>query len=267
MAELVLSIKYSKNTGLVYNATEIKNLYFIGIDLQDQFGNPIPEETINFYTEAAQREIENYLSIKLVRQAVEEGRDYHNNDYRKFGYIPTTYPAIKAYSVQGFINTTLQISYPESQISTKKSSDPDLFWRSINLVPINGPTTTLSSTAVFIGVTPYMGFLGNTTIPNYWSVKYLTGIGDCKRGIPADILNVIGKQATINMFNAMGDILFGVGVTGVSNSVDGVSQSISTSASAMYGVFSSRIVQYEKDMDITIPRLIARYRGISIGAL
>lgn len=264
MAEFVLSIRYSKNTGLVYNPTELKDLYFIGIDLQDQFGNPIPEETLNFYTKAAQREIENLLSIKLVRRAIEESRDYQNNDYRKFGYIPTTYPAVKAYSVKGFINTTLQINYPQSQISTKRSSDPDLYWRSINLVPINGPATTLSSSAVFIGVTPYMGFLGNQNVPNYWSIRYASGwCGE----IPFDILNVIGKQATINLFNAMGDILYGVGITSISNSVDGVSQSIGTSSSAMYGVFSSRINQYEKDMETTIPRLIARYKGISIGVL
>lgn len=263
MAELVLSIKYSKNTGLVYNATELKNIYFTGIDFTDQFGNPIPEETINFYIEAAQREIENYLSLKFTIQAIKESRDYHNNDYRKFGYIPTTYPAIKAYAVKGFINTTLQINYPESQISTKRSSDQDLYWRSINLVPINGPSTTLSSTAVFIGVTPYMGFLGNSSIPNYWEIFYKTGF--CK--VPADILNVIGKKASISLFANIQDIVLGVGIASKSISADGIAQSIGTTSSAMYGLFSARINQYEKEMDITLPRLRSRYVGIQMGVL
>lgn len=265
MAEFVLSIRYSKNTGLVYNPTELKDIYFTGIDLVDQFGNPIPEETINFYIEAAQREIENYLSIKLVRQAIKESRDYQNNDYRKFGYIPTTYPAVKAYSVQGFINTTLQINYPQSQISTKRSSDPDLYWRSINLVPINGPATTLSSSAVFIGVTPYMGFLGNQLVPNYWNVIYATGFLCGK--IPFDILNVIGKKASISLFANIQDIVLGVGVASKSISADGIAQSIATTSSAMYGLFSARINQYEKDMDVTLFRLRSRYVGIQMGVL
>ncbi len=263
MGQLVLSIKYAKNTGLVYNSTELKNLYFSGIALTDQFGNPIPEETIDFYIEAAQKELSDQLSIKLSRQCVYETKDFVRDDYIQWGYMPVNYPAVRAISVQGFLNSSLQVNYPQQWLSTKNGSDPDLFWRSINLVAITGPSVGLSSNAVFVGITPYLGMLGNKTIPNYWALHYMTGF----TRIPADILNYIGRSASVNLFINLGDIVLGVGVANKSISIDGLSQSIGSTASAMYSLFSARIVQYQKDMARQIDLLRARYSGIFIGSL
>ena len=87
MGSLTLTISYAKNNGLVFNSTELKNLVFTGIALQDQFGNPIPEDTINFYIDAAQKEVENDLSVKMVRQAYTETKDFVQDDYVQWGYI------------------------------------------------------------------------------------------------------------------------------------------------------------------------------------
>lgn len=263
MGSLILTIQYAKNTGLVYNSTELNNIFFTGIPLTDQFGNPIPEETIEFYIEAAQKEIQDWLSVKLIKQGVYETHEFIHDDYRSWGYIPVNYPAVRAYEVKGFLNTSLQITYPDSWLSTKNGSDPDLFWRSINLVAVHGSGASLSSNAVFVGLTPYVGFFGSRIIPNYWTIKYLTGWTK----IPADILNAIGKKASIDLFASLGDIVLGVGVANKSISVDGVSQSIGSTASAMYSLFSARVKQYKDDLAISEPRLRARYTGLLMGAL
>jgi hypothetical protein len=263
MGSLSLSIQYEKNIGLVYNIAELKELYFTGIDLQDQFGNPIPEETIKFYIEAAQKEVQDQLEIKLVRQAIFENKDFVNDDYNKWGYIPLNYPCVKGFSVQGFLNSSIQIDYPKEWLSSKQSSDPDLYWRSVNLVAINGPGVSLSNNAVFVGLTPYIGFFGARQIPNYWYIKYLTGF----KKIPADILNYIGRLATNSLLLALGDIILGVGVANKSISVDGLSQSIGSTASAMYNLFGARISQNNKDMETQLPLLRARYTGFNMGVL
>ena len=105
MGSLSLTISYAKNTGLVLNASELKQLYFTGIKLEDQYQNPISNETIEFYIEAAQKELEDYLSIKLTRQAYQENRDYMFDDWIQWGYIPTTYPVVSPISLKGFLNT------------------------------------------------------------------------------------------------------------------------------------------------------------------
>lgn len=263
MATITLSIRYEKNTGLVYNQSELKNLYFAGIDLQDQYGNPIPEETINFYIAAAQKEVQDQLQIKLTRQAIYEQKDFVYEDYGKWSYIGVNYPCVLPISLQGFLNSILQLDYPRQYLSAKQGSDPDLYWRSINLVAISGPSVTLTGSAIFLGITPYAGLFGSRQIPNYWSVKYMTGF----LKVPADILNYIGKIATINLFTVLQDVVLGVGVASKSLSVDGLSESLSTTASAMYGLFSARINQYQKDIDRAEPLLKGRYSEITMGVL
>lgn len=260
MGSLTLSITYAKNTGLVYNSTELKNLYFTGIDLKDQYGNPIPEDTINFYIEAAQKELADYLEVKLTRQAIMENKDFNRDDFVAWNYIPVSYPAVKALSVKGYLNTSLQINYPKEWLSTKNDSNPDSYWRDIQLVAING-SAQLSSSAIFIGLTPYMGFFGNRIIPNYWTCIYQSGW----LKIPADILAYIGKMASINILLMLQDILFGLG-SGTSSSlaIDGLSES---KGGRPNGIFGPRIAQYQKDMQISLERMVPKYRGILIGAL
>lgn len=264
MGSLTLSIQYQKNLGTVFNSTELKTLFFSGVELRDQLGNPVPDETIDFAIESAQKEIQDLLSIKLKRMAYQEDRDFVHDDWIKWGYAPTTYPAVNALSVQGFLNTTLQIDYPTQWLKTKSQSpDEDLFHRSINLVPIAGASSQLAGNAVYVGISPYVGYFGSRMIPNYWRLKYITGF----LKVPKDILNAIGKRASIDLFIALGDTILGVGTANKSISMDGLSQSLGTTASAMYSLFSARINQYEKDLTRSIPLLKSRYTGISFGVL
>lgn len=263
MGQITLSIQYAKNTGLVFSSTELKNIYFTGIPLTDQFGNPIPEETIDFFIKFAQTETENELSIKLMRQAFEESRDFVSDDYAAWNYVPTTFPAVTALKVQGFLNTTLQITYPPEWLSTKRGSDEYSYWRSINMVPIAGPSASLTGSGTLIGVTPYVNRFSGRGIPNYWTMRYITGY----KVVPADILNYLGRLAAIELFNNLGDILLGAGVANKSQSIDGLSQSIGTTASAMYSLFSARIESYRKDMQRQLPILRNRYRGYLMGSM
>lgn len=266
MPQIELTISYRKNTNQVFSAADIKGLYFTGIELRDQFGNPIPDEQLDFYIQAAQKEIQDTLSVKLVRQAYKESKDFFFDDWLKWAYIPTSYPVVKAKKMQGFINSTLQVDYPEQWLSSKRQEgEEDVYHRTINLVPVTGSqNNTISGSAVFVGIAPFIGYFGNKQIPNYWEVTYLTGFNK----VPADILNAIGKKASINIFTQLGDILFGgPGIANKSISIDGLSQSIGSTASAMYSLFSARIAQYEKDLDKAIPLLKDRYRGITFGVL
>jgi len=263
MPSLTLSIVYGKNTGLVFNSTELKNLYFTGIDLKDQFGNPIPEETINFFIEAAQKEVQDLLTIKLNRTCYTETRDFVNDDYMSWGYVPTTYPVVEPVSLQGFMNTTLQINYPAQWLTAKRQvPDEDLYHRSMNLVPINGPSASYGA-GTFVGILPLLGYFGNKQIPNYWAVKYLTGFNK----VPTDILNYIGRLTATSILTNLQDIYLGVGVASKSIGIDGLSQSLSTTASAMYGLFSARFNQYKNDMERQLPLLKARYCGIAFGVM
>lgn len=264
MPQVTFTISYQKNTGLVFNSTELKNLYFTGIELKDQFGNPIPEESINFFIEAAQKEISDYLSVKLTPQVYTEDRDYSVDDWIQWGYVPTTYPVHAAVSLKGFLNTSLQIEYPTEWLSVKRqNADKDLYHRNLHLMPVTGGAAAVSSQPYFL-LTPYSSIYGSKSIPNYWEVKYITGFGK----VPADILKAIGQYAAIDLFINLSDIINGTpGMASKSIGIDGLSQSLTTTASSGKLAFAGRIDAYRKALVDSLPRLSARYKGILWGVM
>lgn len=265
MPQVDLSIRFEKNTGLMYSASELTQLYFFGIPLTDPNGNTIPPETIEHYIKVAQQEIEHLLSIKLNRMVYEESKHYRYDEWVKWNYISTGYPVVKPLSLKGFINTTLQVEYPVQWLSTKtQAPDEFTYFRSVHLVPITGSASSGSgSSNILLGISPYLGYFGNAVVPNYWTVRYQTGF----HKVPIDILDAIGKKAAIELFAIVGDIIHGVGISNRSQSIDGLSQSIGTSRSGTTGAFGARIAQYEKEMPNIELRLRRRYLGLVMSAV
>ena len=80
-------------------------------------------------------------------------------------------------------------------------------------------------------------------------------------------MDFIAKIASINILAVLGDVLYGVGITSLQVSLDGVSQSTPLTRSAQGGLFSGRIKQYLDDIDKMLPSLKGKYRGISFEVL
>jgi hypothetical protein len=263
MGSVTLTLRYKKNTDLVLSPDELKNIYFLGIPVTDSNGNPMADRDIELIIEMAQTEVENHLSIKFTRQVYEENRDWNFDQWKKWGYIRTTFMVRDPISLQGFLNTAQQIDYPKQWLSAKKASDNIKFHRNIGLVPIHGSANSLSNNVIYTGIAPYIGYFGNKEIPNYWLVKYLTGWDK----VPADLLDIVGKLASINIFHQLGDLIVGAGIASKSIGVDGLSQSISTTSSATNAGYGARIIGYVNDLKEKLPQARQVYRGISFGSL
>lgn len=262
MGQFTFSIQYKKNTGIVYSPVELAKLYFFGTPLEDVFGNQIDEETIEYYIQVAQEQIESLLTIKLNRMVYQESKHYKYDDWIQWNYIGTNYPVVAPLSLQGFINTTLQITYPRHWLVSKSQSpDEYMYHRSIQLVPVQGSAS--SSSPTLVGISPYIGWFGNATVPNYWTIQYHTGFNK----VPKDIMDAIGKMAAIPLFTILGDIVLGSAIASKSQSIDGLSQSVNSTASASFSAFSARIRQYEKDLKHAKLVLKRKYVGIRMVAV
>lgn len=254
------TIKYKKNSGRALSASEVKSLYFFGIPLVDPTtGKEIPDEDFEFYIDAAQQELQNYLQILFTRQLYTETHDFWYDDWTKWGYIKTKYPVVDPVSIKGFLNTVLQVDYPSEWLSAKRVSDNIHYWRKLNLVPVQGASSGLSGNSIYTGISPHIGYFGNKNIPNYWEVSYVTGWDS----VPKDILNVMGKMVAINIFHQLGDLIVGAGIAGKSIGIDGLSQSVQTTSSAENSGYSGRILGYLKDLDRSLPILKNSYKGIT----
>lgn len=259
MPQITYSLLSGKNRGLLLSPTELASLYFFGIPITDPSGNPMSDAAIEFQIRYATEELEGYLNCKLTKQVIRESQSYYINDYKAWGYIPATYPVICAHSLTGRLGAVEQIVYPSEWLSAKRTNDGIGFHRRAYIVPTSGSTTINS--AAYGGL--HLGWFGSSNIPDYWDFIYTTSF----ERIPEDILVVLGKLASINIFHQLGDIILGAGIANQSIGIDGLSQSIGTTSSATNSGYGSRIIGYLQDLKLAMPRLKAKYDGITMTSL
>lgn len=262
MASITYDLPIEIESNLAISPKTLDSDYFFGVSIEDAQKRGISISAKRRYIENAQKDIENYLNIKLTPQIISEECDFVNEEYNDWGYIRTSYPAKKAFKLDGYISDVLQIEYPKEWLSVRETNDPMGYERIVNLVP-GGDTTIQTQSVVFNGVSPHLGFFGYRKIPNYWKISYCTGF----EKIPNDIKQAIGYMASIPLFGIAGDLILGAGIASQSLGIDGLSQNISTTSSATNSGYGARITEYKNSLKTLLPQLKDRYSGILFGAM
>jgi hypothetical protein len=251
--------KYKKNTGLIMSPTELRDLYFYGVDIKSKDGSTIPVYIWESQIKSAQQEIEKFLGIKFQRQMITETLHYFRDDYmNSLPILNTSFPVYKPLTLIGRINNTEQVKYPSEWLSSYVASD-EAMTRRISLIPTG--SSTAATNVLLIGVMAQLGIRSLEMVPNYWTVQYLTGWAP--KRLPMELLDVTGKWAAIKMFHVAGDLILGAGIASLSLGIDGLSQSISSTSSATNAGYGSRIIGYLKDVDNTLKRIVGVYKGIN----
>lgn len=250
-----LQVQYRKNDCSVLTPGELKQLYFFGVKIEDRMGTEISDETWYMNIRSAQEEIEKYLGIKLCKQIIQENQTFYRDEFEQFGFIRTNYPVVKPYGLDGFIGTIKQIQYPLEWLSSRLSNDGYSYNRQIYIVP--NISTAKTGSIVYNGIVPYLGILGYSQVPNYWTITYITGYDI----IPKDLLNVIGMLASLMMLGIASDLILGPGIGNQSLSIDGLSQSLNSKG------FENRVKHYMDTIKTTLNRLRTNYKGVSISSM
>ena len=253
-----LDVQYKKAEWLALNPSELKELYFYGIKIQDKYGNEMSEETYRSKILEAQKEVESMFSLKLAPQIIQEDISFYRDEFESFGFIRTSYPVVVPFNLDGYLGQVKQISYPFEWLSSKIHSDGECWNRQIYLVPNQNAART--GTLVYNGIVPYLGILGYTTLPNYWTVRYGTGY----QKLPYDLLGLIGKLAAVKLFIIAGDLVLNPGIGSQSLGIDGLSQSASISAGS---AFQNRIKNYLEEVKTSSSVMRSKYKGITLGSL
>jgi len=265
MPSLKLKIQYNKNVEIIMSPTELLENYLFGIPICSNDGRKLSSQAISQHIKSAQTQVESLFSIKLTKQVIEENRDFNRQEFMSWGYIRTMYPISYIDNLEGWINDVCQITYPREWLSIKKQEEVAVY-RNIYLIPNTGSksgATMSQNSLIYNGMSPHLGWFGQTYIPNYWKPRYVTGWNK----IPADLFDFIAKFAAINVLSVIGDILYGVGVTSIQMNLDGVSQNTPLSRSSTGGLFAGRIKHYIDETNRMLPALKSKYRGISFEVL
>jgi len=264
MPSFTLKSSYSSTPYLVIGVEELIKKYLHGVTAFDANGVNLLSNTavIESFIAAAQLEVENRLGIKLIPQEIEETKDFNRDDFSQWGYLRLTYPVVAPIFLKGNLGNQQVIDYPLQWLQSKRTSDGLSYRRIINLVPNGARGVGVPITTNYAGYFPSLGLLGNTIIPNYWNAKYKTGFSK----VPMDLVEFIGKLASINVFHIAGDLILGAGIASSSLGIDGLSQSISTTSSATNSGYGARILMYIQDMKSSLPVLEGTYKGILMTA-
>ena len=257
MPTLQFTTKYKKNTGLLISARELIALYIYGIDIKANDGTKFSEDSITFYIEAAQQEVENYFEIKLSPTLRTETQSYYRDSYfNGFPLIQTKYPVVRPYTLNGLLGKTQQIEYPETWLQAR-TNNSNSYARRVSIVP-TGSSTAASSDVILSGVTFQVGIQSFSNIPDYWTIQYKTGFDTIQK----DLLQLVGMMASISYLSIAGDFALPPGVASQSLSIDGLSQSVSSTASATSNAFAARVKMYRDSIKPLIERIKSKYVGI-----
>lgn len=238
----------SRNT---INANEIITNLLFGLDLSDSDGNPFPKDMFIQHMDSAIAYVERQLGITIPETIVEdEFHDYIANDYSNWGFIKLNrFPIIEVNRLTMNFGSTIR-EIPNNWIRV------DSVGSNIRLFPdATSPTNmAILSDGSILGTQRY------PMAPAVWRVSYKAGFR--KGQLPADLKECIQKMAAMNLLNVWGDLILGAGIASSSISLDGLSQSVGTTQSAMFGGASARVNEYKENVNQLLQTLKMSYSGI-----
>ena len=239
------SNRLEKKVEPLISVDKLKSVYLFGIDIIDNNGIELPEETFQQYIDNAVGMLETYLDISILPELVVEDHDYHFDQYYNWGYMQLNkFPVIELQSLNLTYLRNNQgepenvFSFPPAWIRLNNNDGL------IRLVP-NGRfpgQVQLDASGYY---NPYLLFQ-YSEIPDVFRATYLAGFADGK--IPTSINQAISYMAAIQALIIGGNLVLGAGIGSSSLSIDGLSQSINTTQSAENSAYSATITEYSNQL-------------------
>ncbi len=244
-----------QRTEPLITAKKLRARFLFGVEIVDNDGNEMPDETLQDYIDMSVSELEHDLDISIVRQehigpsftpegeiipgGGAEEKDFQSNDYWQWGYFQlNNVPVIQVKEVRAVYPNANILSYPPEWYKLQRHDGI------LRLIPAAG---TLSQFAVDAGGQYFPEiFRNNGHVPLVWQIDYISGFDDGK--IPKDINAAIGLMAAIFALNIAGDLIVGAGIASESLSLDGLSQNVNTTSSAENHGYSAKVKEFQKQL-------------------
>lgn len=216
---------------------ELKKRYLFGVEIFDNDGNELSDDTLRDYISIAADMLEKDLDLSIFPKTVVEEKDYDANMYSDWGYLLLNeVPVRKVISLVAKYPDSAILEFPEQWFKIRKDDGQ------LRLLP---------------GLGTYSGFMVNgqgqflpelfrnkSKVPNLFEVTYETGFEDGK--VPMAINAAIGLLAAIYALSIAGNLVLGAGIASTSLNIDGLSQAITTTSSAENSAYSATIKEYQK---------------------
>lgn len=185
-----------------------------------------------------------------------------NSDYDFIKFPLTFYPRAPAkwIDIQFPFPYVLRVDSLFGAVANTRIVDINLEW--IEIAELSGFTQIVPFNQEvafdYLGLAWVEALRGNVELPNFWHYTLVAGL----RQVPGEILDLIGWKAAIPALTAAGQAYRG-GYSSQSISRDGVSESVSYTSSAIYGMYSASIEDCRKNIKETLKKIRQKYSGLS----
>lgn len=261
--------------GTVVTPDDCRYTFMWGTDLKATNGTYFTDEQIQWFIDAATAEVERLLNISIVKKSyisqlsttdktkgvdydeVEALYDYSKRKIQRYGMIQTKHRPIINVTRCELINRG-----ENSNVDLMDSIIPDNKQGIIKFLkrPFNADNThrSISNAICRYGDEQFQPHL-------FYAVDYTAGY-EKSDDIPKDLRQIIGKVAAISLLNVIGDGLMS-GFSSSSLSMDGISESFSSTQSATSAYYGARIKVYQDEVKDYIEKNKYRFGYFPIGAL
>lgn len=232
----------------------LKEDYLHGVDLTDGNGKPMKRTTLERYITNAISLIEHELEATVVPTQYAETHDYRADEYEAWGFIQLKRkPVISVDSVQFRIEKDAAfMDVPDSWIRLENHPGQ------LQISPTSGG---LSSINIGQGTFLPRLLISTPDWPAFFRITYTAGFEHGK--MPAAISNLAGLLASIQALLVAGDLILGAGINSESLSIDGLAQSVGSTASGENSAYGARIKKYGEQIT-HLMKVLRRYYGKSI---
>lgn len=253
---------------------DLRFTYLWGTDFKSANGQSYTDEQIQYFIDSSTAEIERQLDITIKKRKIRcnaaernlvKGVDYDVDeavyDFKyariaRYGVIKTRQrPILKLHKLELLSRWQSCRTITQTTIVDKAKGLLKLMERPLK------PSETSR------GIQTAVGMYGNQTLQSqlFYSVDYDAGFATSD-DIPQDLREIIAKQAAVSLLNIIGDGLMS-GFSSSSLSMDGLSESFSSTQSATSAYFGARIKEYKDDISTYIKQNKYKFANMPIGSL
>lgn len=250
----------------------IKELMF-GVPVTDpNTGKALPESFYDSAIRVAVAKAEKKFDVVVLPRFQVEEKDMFQNDASSYMFLRMNHkPVLQVEQLSMEFQGRTVINYPAGwwKVSALGGSIqllPTFGSRGNNMYPYSGEGN----------MTPFLGLpqmQTGTYAPQMFRVGYVAGMLPISREgssreweMAPDFRMLILKHATKEIFQIWGRLIIGAGIASKSLSIDGMSETIVTTQSAMYGGAQADIMQIDRDIAELEDGLRSTY-GIQLGII
>lgn len=260
--------------GTAVTPDDCRYTYLWGTDFKATNGQYFSDEQIQYFIDESVSYLERELNITIRKRIIKaqakdrelvKGTDYDDEE----SYYDFSFRKIQRY---GMIQTRQRpiIDVSRCNLVYKGGDERSLLGKVVidrKKGIIKFLERPLRPSRTYTGIADSLGMYGQETFePHlFYAIDYTAGY-ETSDEIPKDLRQMIGKVAAISLLNVIGDGLMS-GFSSSSLSMDGISESFSSTQSATSAYFGARIAVYQKEVENYITQNKYKFGYMPIGAL